>query len=159
MKKTLHISIALLILIPSTVLFVVPAQTARAADTPKLDYSGFVKCDGVVKKQYDAKGKATGKVDPAESDRDRVCDFAALMDTALGLVTWMFRISVAAATVLFAYAGVLYMSGKEKNISTAKAIFTSVAVGFIIMLVAWISVKTFVDWFVDKDSGATTFIQ
>ncbi len=110
-----------------------------------LDYSGFVKCDGVLKK--------------GETYRDKVCDFKALIDTILGLITWMFLISIPIATAMFAWAGLLYMTGISKNISKAKSIFVTTAIGFIIMLVAWIGVRTIVDYIAKSDSGVTTFIK
>ncbi len=110
-----------------------------------LDYSGFVKCDGVLT--------------PGEEGRKTVCDFSALMKTIIGLINWLFIIAIPIATVLFAYAGLLYMTGVSGNRVKANKIFTSVAIGFSIMLVAWISVRTVVDKFTDKDSGATTFIK
>ena len=110
----------------------------------KLDYSGLVQCDGVIT--------------PGETERQRVCDFNALMETVRYIINWLFLITIPIATVAFAYAGILYMTGSPGNIGTAKSIFQSVAYGFIIMLVAWISVVTIVDWFVEKNSGFDIFI-
>ncbi len=142
MKKKILISILFLTLF-SAILPV--AYIAHAQDAPpKLDYSGLVKCDGVI--------------NPDEADRKTKCDFAALMDTVNQLITWCFLISIPVATVLFAWAGLLFMRGTPGTIKKGKDIFTSVAIGFIIVLVAWISVRTFVDWFVKDSSGATTFL-
>jgi hypothetical protein len=110
----------------------------------KLDYSGLVQCDGVIT--------------PGETERQRVCDFNALMATIKYAINWLFYITIPIATVAFAYAGILYMTGNPSKIGTAKSIFQSVASGFIIMLVAWISVVTVVDWFVEKNSGFDAFI-
>ncbi len=113
---------------------------------PPLDYKGFVDCDGVIRDKN------------IEGDRQKVCDFNALLGTINKLINWAFAISVPVATVLFAYAGLLLMNGKPGDRTKAKDIFTNVAIGFIIMLVAWVSVRTVVDWFVKPDSGATTFL-
>lgn len=113
------------------------------AQDVKLDYSGFVKCDGVTR--------------ASETDRQTKCDFAALMDTVIKAINWMFYITIPIATALFAYAGVLYMTGQPKYITTAKSIFTTAATGFIIMISAWFLVRQFVTWFV-KDPTATTFL-
>lgn len=110
------------------------------AQTPKLDYSGLVQCDGVLDKN--------------EPNRQKVCDFAALLSTVKYLINWLFVITIPIATVSFAYAGFLYLTGTSGNIGTAKKIFQSVAVGFIIMLIAWVSVVTAVNWFIDKNSAA-----
>ena len=110
----------------------------------KLNYSGFVDCDGVVKED--------------EPGRDRKCDFAALMRTVNKMINWMFYIAVPIATVLFAYAGLLYIRCTSGARTQANKIFTSVGIGFIIMLVAWISVRTVVGWFVEDSVGATIFL-
>jgi hypothetical protein len=130
----------------------VPASVSAAAvgAPPPLDYSGFVKCDGVVKK--DADGKLL------EPERNVVCDFAALMNTINKGINWMFYISIPIAGVLFAYAGLLYITGKPGNRTKANGLFTSVAIGFIIMVTAWFVVRTVVSWFVDPDFKATIFL-
>lgn len=112
----------------------------------KLDYSGLVKCDGVLTK------------DGTEPDRQTVCDFNALLDTVKSGINWLFFMTVPIVTVLFAYGGFLYMTGVKGNMDTAKKIFQSAAKGFIIMLVAWFAVVTVVSWFVKPDSGADTFV-
>lgn len=119
-------------------------MSVLAQDAPRLDYSGFVNCDGVVKKD--------------EQFRQTKCDFQALMATINKMINWMFYISIPAAGVLFSYAGLLYIRGTSNSRSQANKIFTSVGIGFIIMLVAWIGVRTAVDWLVNKNSGATTFL-
>lgn len=112
---------------------------------PKLDYSGFVKCDGVISKN--------------EPDRKRKCDFAALMETIIKFINWLFYIGLAIATALFAYGGLLYITGQKGKIDQAKKIFTSVAIGFIIMLVAWLGVYTAVSWLVKANFGATSLLE
>lgn len=140
MKKTLTISLlTLAFLVPGAFL---SAQTEKAS--PALDYSGFVNCDGVKT--------------PSEKGRQNKCDFKALIDLVQKMINWLFYISIPIATVLFAYAGLLYLSGKESNINKAKAIFLAVVIGFIIMLVAWFAVSTILKWFASPDSGATSLI-
>ena len=137
MKKILIISTLLL------ALFVPAISFAQTAQPVKLDYkSGLVKCDGVI---------ADKSIEP---DRQRVCDFNALMDMVKSTINWLFFITVPIVIVFMAYAGVLYMTGTSGNISTAKKIFPSIAKGFIIMLVAWISVITVVNWFVTEKNKA-----
>jgi hypothetical protein len=150
MKKILATIFILAIFVTPTVTFAVNTADSPDADylneqdgAPKLDYSGFVKCDGVVK--------------PSESGRQVTCTFGALIDTIIKAINWMFVISVPLAVALFAYAGLLYMTGQEGKIKEAKAIFSSVAIGFIIMLTAWFAVRQVVSWFV-KDATATTFL-
>jgi hypothetical protein len=113
---------------------------AQNAQPVKLDYSGLVKCDGVVS--------------PNEPNRQKKCDFNALMDMVKSTINWLFVITVPIVTALMAYAGLLYMTGTQGNIGTAKKIFPTVATGFIIMLVAWISVITVVNWFISENNKA-----
>ncbi len=101
----------------------------------------LVRCDGVVTKQ--------GEVP---------CDFGALINTTKFIINWLFVITIPIATVLFAYGGLLYLTGQDSKIKQAKAIFLSVAIGFIIMLIAWFAVTTIVNWFTESNSGANTLI-
>ena len=99
---------------------------AQTNTPPKLDYSGFVKCDGVL--------------NPKEPDRQKLCNFAALVDTVNKAINWLFIISIPVAVALFAYGGLLYMTGTSGNRTKANNVFTSVGKGFIIMIVAWLGV-------------------
>lgn len=141
MKKFFIIAIALMMGLSA-----IPHTTLALGAPPPLDYSGFVNCDGVLRPKAD------------EPDRQRECNFAQLMLTAQKGIQWMFFIAVPIAGVLFAWGGLLYMSGKSGNIDKAKGIFTSVAIGFIIMITAWLIVRTVVKWFVKSDSTATIFL-
>jgi len=114
------------------------------AQGAKLDYSGLVQCDGVLT--------------PGEEGRQRICNFNALLGTVKYVINWLFIISIPIATVAFAYGGLLYLTGSQGNISTAKSIFTSVAKGFIIMLIAWVAVVTVVNWFVEKNTNVDVFV-
>lgn len=104
---------------------------------------GLVRCDGVINGN--------------EPNREIPCNFAALVSNINYIISWLFYISIPIATALFAYAGFLYITGKQDNIGQAKKIFTNVGVGFIIMLVAWFAVYTFVNWFV-AEPAATSLI-
>ena len=147
MKKILSsIFLVMLVLLSSATL--VSAQSTGV----KLDYSGFVKCDGVVSRDE------KGAIKKGEEARDVECNFAALMNTIAKGINFLFYISIPVAATLFAYAGALYMTGTSGNIGTAKKIFTSVGIGFIIMVTGWFGVRTFVDWFVKDTSGANTFL-
>jgi hypothetical protein len=140
MKKYLIFTILILTLISPVFSY------AQGRDEVKLNYDGLVKCDGVVTE--------------GEQYRQEVCDFNALMGMVKSTINWLFVITVPIVTVLMAYAGLLYMTGTSGNISTAKKIFPSVATGFIIMLIAWVSVITVVNWFISKENEAVvnTFV-
>ncbi len=83
------------------------------------------------------------------------CDFNTLIDTGTHLIEWMFYISVPIMVAILAYAGILYMTGLEKNISKAKGMFLKVALGFTIMLVAFVVINTLVGW-IGNSSFTTT---
>lgn len=126
------------------ILSLITPALALAQAAPKLDYSGFVKCDGVVKK--------------GEEGRQTPCNFAELVNTINKIINWMFYISIPVVAALAAYSGILYMTGVQNNMGTAKKIFVSVGKGFIIMIIAWLAVRTGVGWFVKESSSATTLI-
>ena len=136
----------------------VMAQQGTFALGNRITYDGLVDCDGVVGKVLDKYGKPTDTAKPGEEGRQQRCDFAALMRTVNKMINWMFYIAVPLATVLFAYAGLLYIRGTSGARTQANKIFTSVGIGFIIMLVAWISVRTVVGLFVKDSVGATIFL-
>ena len=140
--KNLFIS---LVIISSFSSLAIPVFAQTTTTPPPLDYNGLVKCDGVVT--------------AGETSRQTACSFAAFVTTINSMVSYLFYISIPIATVLFAYAGLLYMTGSQGNIKKAKSVFTSVSIGFIIMLVAWVAVFTTVNWFLVPNSGLTTLVQ
>ncbi len=156
-SKILSMKKILLIALMSS-FFALPTGFVAAQTPPKLDYSGFVNCDGVLARKIDKKtGQDIGAVE-GEQDRQNECHFSDLMELVIKMINWLFFISIPLTTALFAYAGVLYMSGAQGKIKTAKSIFASVAIGFIIMCTAWVIMRTLVGWFV-KDTDATMFLQ
>lgn len=120
--------------------FVFPAITFSA---DVLDYSGLVKCDGVIT--------------DTEKFRQEECDFIALMGMVNSIVNWVFGISIPIAVASFAYSGFLYMTGEQGKMKQARGIMSNVAIGFIIMLCAWFIVSTLIKWVVkDKYLDITT---
>ena len=77
---------------------------------------------------------------------DQNCGFNDFVATVAHLINWGFYISLPIAVALFAYAGILYISGSEGNIKKGKGIFLKSMIGFIIMLVAFTCVHTVVGW-------------
>lgn len=166
MKKTLstlgtlstHILLTLMLLGASLTVF---PSAAHAADEW---YSGFVKCDGVVETERRIVGKDnTGApiYDEVQINPDQVkCDFRALVNTIMTFITWFMGFSVTLCVALFSYAGILYMTANEKNIATAKGIFYNVAIGFIVILIAWTLIYTLVNWIVKPEflSTVTSFL-
>lgn len=133
MKK---IFISLMIL--STLLTATPVHAA-------LDYSGLVKCDGVVDKN--------------EPGRTRKCDFTALIEMVNALIRWIFVLSTAIFVGLFAYAGFLYMKPSSGDREKANSMLWAAVKGFVIMLMAWFIVYTLLNWVVNPlFKGTDTFI-
>ncbi len=126
----------------------------------KLDYSGLVKCDGVVAKDRNQISGIEMGAAKGEELRQTKCDFAALLQTVKTSINWLFAIAVPLMIVFIAYGGLLYMTGSQKNIGIAKGIFLSAGKGFIIMLVAWVAVITVVNWFISDANKAVinTFV-
>jgi ABC-type glycerol-3-phosphate transport system substrate-binding protein len=85
------------------------------------------------------------------------CDFNAVMLLVQHLINIMLVIGVLAAIVMFAYAGLLFVSGQKAKIDKARSIFPKVFVGFIIMLSAWFIVYQILSWLTDN-SGFKTLL-
>ncbi len=118
------------------------SNNADGTAKPKTDnYTGLVKCSGV-----------------ASGDNETECGFYSFISTVANLINWAFYLSLPVAVVLFSWAGILYLSGQEGKIEQARHIFLNVAVGFIIMLVAFTVVHTLVGWLVDPKIGAETLL-
>ncbi len=110
-----------------------------------LDYSGLVKCDGVVT--------------PGEAGRTRKCDFTALVDMINSLIKLIFMLSIPIFVAIFAYAGFLYMKPSSGDREKANSMLWAALKGFVIMLMAWFIVYTLMSWVIDPlFKGATTFI-
>jgi hypothetical protein len=132
--------IAFLLLVGVCGISLAPA-VAFGADA---QYPGLVKCDGVVDKNNPAQKK---------------CDFIALINQVQTIINWMFYISIPIAIALFAYAGILYMTGTSGNVSQAKSIFTTVGIGFALMASAWFVVYTILSWITKDGQGFTTLLK
>jgi|GEM_PF-954760 hypothetical protein len=144
--KSLRNAIYLVLVVISMFSFLIPsavsyAQTATANNSYTLNgYTGLVKCSGV----------------PINGETP--CNFQTFISMVGTTINWLFVIAIPVAVALFAYAGLLYMSGKDENKKKARTIFLNVAIGFIIMLVMFVVVKTVVGWVVNPGFGATTFL-
>jgi hypothetical protein len=70
------------------------------------------------------------------------CQLCDLVKLANNMVHFAVALSVIVATLMFAYAGFLYVTAASKpdNIKTAHGIFVKVFVGLVIILVAWLVV-------------------
>lgn len=83
---------------------------------------------------------------------DHECGFNDLIALAKQLVNFAFYLSVPAVTILFSYAGFLYLTAgdNEGQVNQAHTIFTNVAIGFMIVLAAWLIVGTLLNALLNK---------
>ena len=72
------------------------------------------------------------------------CAWADLVKLASNILNFLVFLSIMAAALMFSYAGFLYMSdgGSMNKVKEAHSVFAAVAVGIIIVLVAWLAVDT-----------------
>ncbi|MDE2037961.1 MAG: hypothetical protein KGI69_01915 [Patescibacteria group bacterium] len=106
----------------------------------------IVQCDGPTL-PGDASSLAYLASFKAQTGRDYVpCDFKGFMGQVQFLMNVMIVLGVLAGIGVSAYAGYLYITGTEKNISKAKEIFPKLAWGFILMLTAWFIVYQILVW-------------
>ncbi len=75
------------------------------------------------------------------------CDIGNLMRTINKIIAEMIKIAVAVVSIIFAYAGWIYMTaaGDTSKISQAHGMFKKAAVGFAIVLTAYLLVKILID--------------
>ena len=100
--------------------------------------SGLVPCDGV------------GDGPNGE------CTFTHFVQLLQNLINWLIFIAVPLSAIIFTYAGIMYVTaaGDPGKIAQAHGIFKNVAVGFIIVLGAWLIVYTITSTFLRPESGA-----
>lgn len=93
---------------------------------------GLIPCEGVY---LDANGVY-----------QRDCDFGDFMTLVQNLINFLVVVSIPIVVVLFAYAGFLYLTaaGNQSQISKGKSMMAAAAIGFIIVLSAWLIVKLIV---------------
>jgi hypothetical protein len=98
-------------------------------------------------------GSTTGLVNCGNPGADGVlqesemCDYAALISMIGDIIRWLIGILVIVATLLFMYAGILYLTAGSDSgqVDTAKEIFQNVAGGFLIVLLAFALIATLVN--------------
>lgn len=78
-----------------------------------------------------------------ESCRTGQCDFDDLIILINTLGEWAMIFTTTVATVMFVYAGFLYITsqGDPNKVKSATTIFRNVAIGFVIILVSYLLVK------------------
>lgn len=104
-------------------------------------YEGLVKCDGVVL--------------PGEQGKTK-CDFIALMNQIQFLINWGIGMLLVLSVAVAAYTGILYMyagfTGNVGQAQEAKSNFTKIFVGILIVLSAWLMVRTLLNWLLNREA-------
>lgn len=106
-------------------------------------------------------GPAGLNVNPDGSQKDPnfiPCDFNAAMALVQHLINIMMVVGVLVATVMFVYAGTLFMSGQKAKIDHARSIFPKIFLGFIIMISAWFIVYQLLSW-LTTNTGFTSLLK
>lgn len=78
------------------------------------------------------------------------CDFAKFFETVTDILKYIYIMAFSIATILFAYAGVLFMTsqGDTTKVDRAKGIFRNVIIGLVIMALSYWAV-----WFLLSQLG------
>ncbi|MEI6345861.1 MAG: pilin [bacterium] len=135
--RTSFASLTLSLLVTSILLFVFSAAflpvTANAATSGS--FFGLQKPNLIVCGDFGNSANPTA---------NHECTFADVVTLAKNLVNFAFYLSIPAVILLLSYAGYLYMTsaGDEGKVGQAHTIFTNVAIGFCIILAAWLIVTT-----------------
>lgn len=88
---------------------------------------------------------------PCDGINCNLCSVGQLMQN---IINGLLLSSLLIAVAMFAYAGFLYVTGggNEPRITAAHKIFTRVLIGFLLAIVAWLVVQTFVSIVFDKSA-------
>ncbi len=127
------------------VMIALPIFVATFPATAQADFFGLEKPNLIVCGDFD---------NPQNAAADHECSFSDVVVLAKELVNLAFYLSVPAVVLLLSYAGFLYMTsaGDEGKVGKAHTIFTNVAIGFCIVLAAWLIVTTILKALLDKNA-------
>ena len=83
------------------------------------------------------------------------CSVCQLVGLAHNIINFIIGAAVLVATLMIAYAGILYVTAgvNPEQIGSAHKIFFNVLIGFVIVLAAWLIVDTVIKALVPSDSG------
>ena len=89
------------------------------------------------------------------------CQLCDLVTTLNNVIRFAVALSVVVATLMFTYAGALYVtaSANEGNIKKAHGIFTKVFIGLIIILLSWLIVDIIMKVFLSGNFGPWNEVQ
>jgi len=89
-------------------------------------------------------------------DGTEQCRFKDLITLADNIIKYLIYFSIPIVAIVFAYAGFLYLTSADSvgKASQATSLFTDAAIGFVIVLSAWLIVKTIENVFL-RTPGST----
>ena len=96
---------------------------------------------------------------PAECN-EGTCGLSDLATVVANIINGLIIFSVSVASIMFAYAGFLYITagGDTGQIKKATGIFKTVAIGFVIIIVAFFGVKELVKLIANPDTNLTNIL-
>ena len=123
---------------PQTISLAKKTTTQVAGSDPN-DFWPLIQCDG--------------------SDQ-KPCNFSEMAKTVNRVINWFISMSAVVAAITFAWAGIKMFINPENpgKIGEAMEMFKKTAIGLIIVLVAWLIVKTVVSQFVDPSINALRYL-
>lgn len=127
-----------------------PINTNKPVDLGgKVDLGGNVTLPTVpsVSPSGQSSSGFTGGLVPAEcrgASTVANCDLCSLAQMGQNVANFLLGLTIPAAAILFAWAGILFFSsrGNPAQITQAKSVFKKVVIGFVIAVSAWILVNT-----------------
>ncbi|MDO8548110.1 MAG: pilin [bacterium] len=86
------------------------------------------------------------------------CEACNLAKLVSNIINFVIGLSIPIAAVLFAWAGILYFTSgaRAANMEQAKKIFSSVLIGFLIAITAWLVINTLLHALLDKGKAGFT---
>lgn len=146
-QKVLVFLILIAVLAPAVVLAANDAALAQK-NLANQTASRFLKCG------FDTDGD--GMVAGAEE-----CGFTDVVLVIKNIINYLIVLGLAVSVISFSYAGYLMMTsgGAAENINHAKSIFTKVVIGFIIMIAAWLIVKTIEITFLSPEFQQASYLK
>lgn len=89
------------------------------------------------------------------------CQTCHVIELGQNVITFLAGLAVSVATLMFAFAGIKYLTsrGKEGEISSAKNMMTNAVVGIVIIFASWVIVNTVMVFFLPNNGQIRDFSQ
>jgi hypothetical protein len=97
---------------------------------------------------------------PCDGTKQNPCNFSSFLIGVNTVINWLIMISIPLATIVIAWAGVLYItaSGDMAKIKEAKGMIMTALIGFFFILSAWVLVKALLSALLDPNQQINTFL-